>query len=74
MGEVKAVPVDGKLLEEAEAVGLNVRELVESELRRMIEKKRLAHEWYEQNREAVDAYNARIDSDGVIGDEHRRYG
>jgi antitoxin CcdA len=74
MGEPKPVLVDGALVEEAEALGLEVRSLIEGELRRRIEKRRMADNWAEQNKEFVESYNRHIDENGPAGDEHRRYG
>ena len=74
MGELTSVPVDGALLAEAEALGLEVRSLIEGELRRRIEKRRMTDTWGEQNREFVETYNRHIDQNGLAGDKHRRYG
>ena len=74
MGELTPVLVDGALIAEAEALGLEVRSLVEGELRRRIEKRRMADTWADQNREFVETYNRYIDQHGLAGAEHRRYG
>jgi len=74
MGELTSVPVDGALLAEAEALGLEVRSLIEGELRRRIEKRRMTDTWGEQNREFVETYNRHIDQNWLAGDKHRRYG
>ena len=74
MGEPRPVLIDGALLAEAEALGLEVRSLVEEELRRLIEKRRTADNWAEQNRGFVESYNRHIDRHGPTGDEYRRYG
>ena len=74
MGELTPVLVDGALIAEAEALGLEVRSLVEGELRRRIEKRRMADTWADQNREFVETYNRYIDQHGLSSTEHRRYG
>jgi post-segregation antitoxin (ccd killing protein) len=74
MGEPKPVLIDGTLLEEAEALGLEIRGLVERELRRRIEKRRTANAWAEENKQFVESYNRYIDQRGPAGDEYRRYG
>lgn len=74
MGEPRPVLIDGALLEEAEALGLEVRSLIEGELRRRIEKRPMADAWADENKEFVDSYNRHIDRHGLVGDEYRRYG
>ncbi len=74
MGEPRPVLIDGALLEEAEALGLEVRSLIEGELRRRIEKRRMADAWADENKEFVDSYNRHIDQQGLVSDEYRRYG
>jgi post-segregation antitoxin (ccd killing protein) len=73
MGEPKPVLIDGALLAEAESLGLEVKNLLESELRRQVEKERVAKEWAEKNREFVESYNRYIDESGPAGGEYRRY-
>lgn len=74
MGELTPVLIDGALLQEAESLGLEVRSLLEGELRRRIEKRRMADAWAEENKEFVDSYNRYIDRYGTVGEEYRRYG
>jgi antitoxin CcdA len=74
MGEPTPVLIDGALLEQAEALGLEVRSLIEGELRRRIEKRRMADAWADENKEFIDSYNRHIDQHGPAGDEYRRYG
>ena len=74
MGEPKPVLIDGALLAEAEALGIEVRSLLEEGLRRRVERRRTAENWAEQNKGFVESYNRYIDRHGLAGDEHRRYG
>jgi post-segregation antitoxin (ccd killing protein) len=74
MGEPTPVLIDKSLLEEAEALGLEIRSLLEGELRRRIEKRRMADAGADKNKEFVDSYNRHIDQHGLAGDEYRRYG
>ena len=53
MGEPKPTMVDGELLEEAETLGLDIKALLDDELRRRIGRKRMANEWAEKNRDLV---------------------
>ncbi len=74
MGEMKSVPVDGELLREAEALGVDAAALLETQLRRQVETARRARQWAEENRSFIDSYNRYIDDNGTVGEEYRQYG
>lgn len=56
--------VSAGLLERAKSEGLNLSQLFEESLAARLRKSE-AQRWYEENREAIDAYNARIERDGL---------
>ncbi len=64
------VSVNGELLDCAKRFGLNVSEILEARLAELV-RARLRDQWLEQNREALAAYNARVESVGVFGDDGR---
>jgi antitoxin CcdA len=60
------------LARRAKALGINLSELLEAALTHAIaEAERAA--WLAENREAIDAYNARVGERGVFGDGWRRF-
>ena len=60
--------LDAATIEKAKAMGLNlskvVNELLEKEVRRVYKLK-----WAERNKAAIDAYNAKIDSEGTFAQQ-----
>lgn len=64
--------VSGDLLRQARALDINLSQLLEE---RLIETVREAKEkaWREENRQAIEEYNALIAERGSFGDHHRRF-
>jgi antitoxin CcdA len=60
--------VDTELIDEARRMRINLSETLERRLRAIV---RVEQEkrWLEQNRAAVDAYNARVAEHGLLSDE-----
>ena len=60
--------LDAVTIEKAKALGLNlskvVNELLEKEVRRVYRLK-----WAERNKNAIDAYNAQVDSEGTFAQQ-----
>ena len=60
--------LDAATIEKAKAMGLNlskvVNELLEKEVRRVYKLK-----WAERNKAAIDAYNAKVDSEGTFAQQ-----
>lgn len=56
--------VSAGLLERAKNEGLNLSQLFEESLTARLRKSE-AQRWYEENREAIDAYNERVERDGL---------
>ena len=64
--------VNSNLLEEARRYKVNLSKLLEKALvETLAEKKRT--EWIEQNREALEAYNQRVEERGVFSDGLRTF-
>jgi antitoxin CcdA len=56
----------------AKELGLNLSEVFESAVAEAIRRRR-QELWLEENREAIDSYNARVERDGVFGDDWRKF-
>ena len=56
--------VNAALLERAKQSGLNLSQLFEASLSAQLRKTE-AERWYAENREAIDAYNERVERDGL---------
>jgi len=64
--------INSDLLQKAKALHINLSKALEQRLVEMLlEEKR--REWREENREAIDAYNRRIETDGVFSDGLRKF-
>jgi antitoxin CcdA len=61
-----------ELVERAKQLGLNISELVDAALARAIAEAE-GRRWAEENREAIDEYNALVAKRGVFGDGRRRF-
>jgi len=64
------LPVD--LVAEAKALNVNVSQACESGLAQSVAEARRAR-WLDENKEAIDAYNERIERDGLILAQYRRF-
>jgi antitoxin CcdA len=60
--------VDAELLEHARRLRINVSETLERRLR-MIVRADLERSWLEQNRTAIEAYNARVAARGLLSEQ-----
>jgi antitoxin CcdA len=60
--------VDAEILAAAKALGLNLSQVLEEELRKRTQAAREA-KWREGNRESVESYNRLIERAGVFGEE-----
>lgn len=56
------------VLREARALKLNLSQVLEEGLREHLKRKR-AEKWLEENREAIEHYNARIERDGPLNSD-----
>ncbi|WP_022952006.1 type II toxin-antitoxin system CcdA family antitoxin [Leucothrix mucor] len=64
--------VNENLLEEARHYKLNLSKVLEQALVAVLAEKKRA-EWLEQNSEALEAYNQRVEQRGVFSDGLRRF-
>ncbi len=60
------------LVRRARALGLNLSEILETALERMLREAERA-QWEQTNRDAIDSYNERVEKDGVFGDHWRKF-
>jgi antitoxin CcdA len=64
--------INSDLLGQAKEKGINLSKVLEQRLvELLVEEKRRA--WREENRSAIEAYNFRIEEDGVFSDGLRRF-
>jgi antitoxin CcdA len=80
MGERVTVEVDAELIAAANDAGIDLSELLTHALRRRLppkltdaEREAEAKKWYEENKEAVDAYNELIKKHGLFSDGWRKF-
>jgi post-segregation antitoxin (ccd killing protein) len=72
MGERIVVELESEELAAARAAGIDLSELLSQALRRRLpgldaaDRAEVARKWYEENKEAVDAYNGMIEEDGFV--------
>lgn len=64
--------VNAELLDEAKALGINLSVTLEKALTEAVRAKKRA-QWLEENREAIAAYDARVERDGTSGDFARAF-
>lgn len=64
--------VDGRLLDEARRLKLNLSQVFEAGLTEAI-RQRQREEWLRKNRAALDAYNEHVEKHGVFGDGLRSF-
>lgn len=66
------VSVNAELLDKAKRLGINLSHTLEERLIEMIrEKEREA--WLQENRAAIEAYNRRVENEGVFSDGLRTF-
>ena len=66
------VSINEGLLIEAKAFGINLSAALEAALTVEVRARKRA-QWLEENREAIDAYNRRIERDGIWSDGLRGF-
>lgn len=64
--------INAKLLEKARRLGINLSQTLEERLLEVVREAE-AGEWLAANRKAIDAYNARIEHEGVWSDKLRSF-
>jgi len=66
------VTINSDLLQKAKAYKINISKNFEAYLAEVV-KKREEQRWLEENREAIDAFNERVEKVGLFGDTYRRF-
>jgi antitoxin CcdA len=61
--------IDAALLDQAQALGLDLSVALEAEIVRAVGRAK----WQEENREAIEAHNRRVERFGLFSDRHRRF-
>lgn len=64
--------IDAGLAAEAKAAGLNLSAMLEAALIGSLQERRLAL-WRDENRDAIAAYNAFVEANGLISDDWRSF-
>jgi post-segregation antitoxin (ccd killing protein) len=65
MPEIDESRIDAKLLAEARSLGLDVLREIEIGLRQRIEKRKREIAWQNENREAIEQWNADVERNGL---------
>ena len=66
------VTINSDLLKAAKSFEINLSQTLETRLLELVKEKQ-RNKWLEENREALEAYNARIDEHGIFGEDLRRF-
>jgi antitoxin CcdA len=64
--------LNGKVLDLAKEMGINLSQTVDQLLAEEV-RRRYKEFWERQNREAIEAYNERIDREGTLGEQVQRW-
>ena len=64
--------ISAKLLDKARSLKINLSQTLEERLAQLVREAE-AEEWLAANRKAIDAYNARVERDGVWSDKLRGF-
>jgi antitoxin CcdA len=64
--------VNETLLQQAKALNINLSQMLEQRLAEYL-RESLQQSWVKENREAIDAYNRRIERNGVFSDGLRTF-
>lgn len=66
------VSINGELLADARAFGINISAVLERSLTDVVRQHR-AEQWLRENREAIKAYNKFVEENGIWCDEYRTW-
>lgn len=64
--------INKSLIDQAKSMHINLSQTLETSLVEILREKQ-KEAWLKDNRDAVDAYNQRIESNGVFSDSIRRF-
>lgn len=66
------ISLDGALVEKAKSLGINLSQLLDHHLREAV--RAAEHKaWREANKEAIEAYNERVDNGTILSDFERQF-
>lgn len=63
---------NAELLREAKTLNINLSQAFELHLAELVKARKEA-QWLMENREAIEAYNQRVEADGVFSDDWRAF-
>ena len=66
------VTINSDLLQKAKAYKINISKNFEAYLAEVV-RKREEQKWIEENRDAIEAFNERVERGGLFGDAYRRF-
>jgi antitoxin CcdA len=66
------VTINSDLLQKAKSYKINISKNFEAYLSEVV-RKREEQQWLEENKSAIDAFNERVEKEGLFSDEHRRF-
>jgi len=58
--------VDAELIDTAKSLDMNLSQIFENSLKQAVSEER-KRRWVEENREAIDEYNERVEREGTLG-------
>jgi antitoxin CcdA len=72
MKKATNVTINSDLLQKAKSYKINISKNFEAYLAEVV-KKREEQRWLKENKSAIDAFNERVEKEGLFSDEHRRF-
>ena len=72
MKKATNVTINSDLLKKAKAYKINISKNFEAYLAEVV-RKREEERWLEETKEAIDAFNERVEKEGCFSDEHRKF-
>ena len=66
------VSIDAEILAEAKAMGINLSQTLEAELRALVQEERNS-KFQEEHREAIESYNQFIAKNGIWSEKYRKW-
>ena len=79
MSERVTIELDTETVEAARAANIDLAELLVTALRRRLptlhasDRQQAAHQWYQENKKAVDSYNEFVERNGLFSDGVRTF-
>jgi antitoxin CcdA len=66
------VSIDAEILADAKAMGINLSQTLEEELRKQVKQEKIRR-WSEENKEAIEAHNRFIEKHGIWSEKYRSW-